>query len=81
MDKQEALSLVKAARGGYRNERSPYHAPKAVPLLCSAILSLIEALEAAEAKKAPAKKAPAKKAPAKKPAAKKSTTKKTTKKS
>ena len=76
MDKQEALSLVKAARGGYQSERSPYHAPRAVPLLCSAIVSLVEALEAAEAKKAPAKKAPVKK-----PAAKKSTTKKTTKKS
>ena len=81
MDKKEALSLVKAARGGYQSERSPYHAPKAVPMLCSAIVSLVEALEAAEAKKAPAKKAPAKKASAKKPAAKKSTTKKTTKKS
>jgi len=75
MDKQEALNLVGCARGGYQNQRSKYHAPNIVPLLCDAVVSLVKALEEAEAKKAPAKKAPAKKAPAKK------TTKKTAKKS
>ena len=76
MDKEEALKLVKATRSGYQSERSPYHAPKAVPMLCSAVLSLVEALEEAEAKKAPAKNAPTEKA-----AAKKATAKRTTKKS
>ena len=77
MDKKEALNLVGCARGGYQNQRSKYHAPNVVPLLCNAVVSLVKALEEAEAKAV----APAKKAPAKKPAAKKSTTKKTTKKS
>jgi len=80
MDKQEALNLVGCARGGYQNQRSKYHAPNIVPLLCDAVVSLVKALEEAEAKKAPATKAPATKAPAKKAPAKK-TTKKTAKKS
>ena len=82
MDKQEALNLAGCARGGYRNERSKYHAPNVVPLLCDAVVSLVAALEEAEAKAAaPAKKEPAKKEPAKKAPAKKTFGRRATKKS
>ena len=74
MDKTEALNLVRCARGGYRNQRSPYHAPNVVPALCDAIVELVKALEEAEAPAPPPAPAPApakppppaKKAPARK---------------